>query len=86
MADRSRETSAAFDALEMSVALLGGVFREIAAGTPLDPQRAENLAAHCAMLRRTLVESRRNLAGTDGELSEADWQELAASPIPPAQT
>ena len=37
-------------ALEGAIVGFSQIFREVAGGTPLDPQRAENLAAQCEEL------------------------------------
>ena len=55
------ETIAVLDAIEIRVVGLSEVFREVAAGAPLDPQRAENLAAQCAELLKSVTNARNTL-------------------------
>jgi hypothetical protein len=71
---------AVLDAAEVGVGALSNIFRELATGVPIDPQRAENLAAQCAELQKTIVDARRDLATNPGGLSEAEWHELSAAP------
>ena len=52
------DTIAVLDAVELGVAVFSEIFREVAAGTPLDPQRAENLAAQCSQLLKQIAETR----------------------------
>ena len=46
------------DAVEVGVVGFSEIFREVAAGVPLDPQRAENLAAQCAELLKSIADTR----------------------------
>ena len=55
------ETIAVFDALEVGVVGFSEIFREVAAGTPLDPQQAEHLAAQCAQLLTSITDIRNTL-------------------------
>ena len=55
------ETIAVLDAIEISVVGFCESFREVAAGAPLDPQRAENLAAQCAELLKSVTNARNTL-------------------------
>ena len=52
------DTIAVLDAVEVGVVVFSEIFREVAAGTPLDPQRAENFAAQCSELLRQIGETR----------------------------
>lgn len=52
------ETIAVLDAVELAVVAFSEIFQEVAAGTPLDPQRAENLAAQCGELLKQIAEIR----------------------------
>ena len=51
---------AVLDAAEVGVGALSNIFRELATGVPIDPQRAENLAAQCAELQKTIAELQDN--------------------------
>ena len=55
------ETIAVLDAIEVALAGFLETFQEVAGGTPLDPQHAENLAAKCATLFTSIVEIRNTL-------------------------
>ena len=55
------ETIAVLDAIEIGVVGSSEIFREVAAGAPLDPQRAENLAAQCAELLKSVTDTRNTL-------------------------
>jgi len=55
------ETIAVLDAIAISVVGFSEIFREVAAGAPLDPQRAENLAAQCAELLKRVTDTRNTL-------------------------
>jgi hypothetical protein len=55
------ETIAVLDAVEIGVVGFSEIFREVAAGAPLDPQRAENLAARCAELLKSITDTRNTL-------------------------
>ena len=55
------ETIAVLNAIEVNVVGFSKVFREVAAGAPLDPQRAENLAAQCAELLKSVTDTRNAL-------------------------
>jgi hypothetical protein len=46
------------DAMEVAIAGFAEIFRDVAGGTALDPQRAETLAAQCAVLLKNIVETR----------------------------
>ena len=52
------ETIAVLDAVEIGVVCFSEIFREVAAGMPLDPQRAENFAAQCVELLKGIAETR----------------------------
>ena len=49
------------DAVEVSVKEFFAIFEEVARGEPLDPQRAENLAAQSVTLLKGIVETRNAL-------------------------
>jgi hypothetical protein len=49
------------NAAELIVVECSEVFREVADGTALDPQRAENLAARCGAVLRQIVDIRNTL-------------------------
>ena len=55
------ETIATLDSVEAVVLKLCEVFREVAEGTPLDPQHAENLSAQCVAMLKHVVDARNNL-------------------------
>ena len=55
------ETIAALDAVESAVVVYTKIFLEVARGEPLDPQRAENLTAQCAALRKSIIEIRNTI-------------------------
>ena len=55
------ETIAVLDAIEIRVVGFSETFREVAAGAPLDPQRAENLAAQCGELLKSVTDTRNTL-------------------------
>ena len=55
------ETIAVLDAVELAVVVHTEIFLEVAAGEPLDPQRAENLAAQRAALRKSIIEIRNTI-------------------------
>jgi hypothetical protein len=46
------------DAMEIAIVGFAGIFREVASGAALDPQRAEHMAAQCTALLKTIVETR----------------------------
>ena len=52
------ETIAVLDAVEVGVVGFSEIFREVAAGSPLDPQRAEDLAAQCGALLKSIADTR----------------------------
>jgi hypothetical protein len=52
------DTIAVLDAVELGVVTFEAIFHEVAAGAPLDPQRAENLAAQCGELLKQIVGTR----------------------------
>lgn len=56
------ETIAVLEAVELAVVACNVIFREVAGGEPLDPQRAENLAAKSAALLERIVEIRNTLS------------------------
>ena len=55
------ETIALLEAVEVALVACNVIFREVAGGEPLDPQRAENLAAKSAALLERIVELRNTL-------------------------
>ena len=52
------ETIAVLDAVEVGVVEFAEIFQEVAAGVPLDPQRAEHLVAQCGELLKTIADTR----------------------------
>ena len=61
-------TFAVLSAMEVALVGFSEIFREVAGGVPLDPQRAENLAAQCAELLKG-VEDTRNTIRLAGDSS-----------------
>ena len=52
------EAIAVLTAVEVGVVEFATIFHEVARGTPLDPQQAENLVAQCGELLKQIVETR----------------------------
>jgi hypothetical protein len=52
------EAIAVLDAVEIGVVGFRNIFREVATGVPLDPQRAETLANQCAELLKSIADTR----------------------------
>jgi hypothetical protein len=55
------ETIALLDAVEAAVLAFSEIFQDVAAGTPLDGQRAENLTAQCTALMMRIETARHAL-------------------------
>jgi hypothetical protein len=52
------EAIAVLDAVEISIVGFSEIFREVATGVPLDPQRAETLAVQCEELLKIIADTR----------------------------
>jgi hypothetical protein len=52
------ESIAVLDAIELAMRSFAEIFREVAAGTPLDPQRAETVGAQCEVLITNVTDTR----------------------------
>jgi hypothetical protein len=52
------EAIGVLDAVEISIVGFSEIFREVATGVPLDPQRAETLAVQCEELLKIIADTR----------------------------